>query len=268
MRSSTAAPAPPASALAQPQGEQSHIAPLPRHLAVIMDGNGRWAQQRGLSRHQGHRAGSENIRTVIEAAAERGIEYLTLYAFSTENWSRSKREVDGLLRILTRFFNRELRQLHENGVRLVHLGRLDTLSPRLQRQVTDAIELTKDNTRITVAVAFNYGSRAEIVHALQRIVADGVPADAIDERTVSSYLYTAGMPDPDLIIRTGGEVRLSNFLLWQAAYAELYSTMTYWPDFGRAEMDAALLDFARRERRFGAVPEKNGGRSSGAGRRT
>jgi undecaprenyl diphosphate synthase len=230
------------------------IRPLPRHVAIIMDGNGRWAQERGLSRQAGHRAGTENIRRIIERFAEHGIDYLTLYAFSTENWRRSKREVDGLLRILGRVINREISHLHEHGIRLRHIGRLDALPPRLQRQVADAIELTRANTRMTVSVAFNYGGRAEIVDALRRIVGDGVPPEQIDERLVARHLYTAEIPDPDLIIRTGGEMRLSNFLLWQAAYSEFYATPTYWPDFGREEIDRALRSFAARERRFGATP--------------
>ena len=237
---------------------ETPISPLPRHVAIIMDGNGRWAQQRGLSRQAGHRAGTENIRRVIERFAEHGVEYLTLYAFSTENWKRSKAEVEGLIRILGRVISREIGHFHENGIRLRHLGRLDALPSRLQKQVLDAIELTKDNTRMTLCVAFNYGSRAEIVHAVQRIVADGVPPEQIDDERIQSYLYTAGMPDPDLIIRTGGEMRLSNFLLWQAAYAELYPTQTYWPDFGRDDIDEALQTYAARERRFGAVPARNG----------
>jgi len=234
------------------------ITPLPRHVAVIMDGNGRWARERGLSRQAGHRAGTENIRRNIEHFAERGVPYLTLYAFSTENWKRSKREVEGLLRILGRVINREIGHLHENGIRLRHLGRLDALPPRLQKQVQDAIELTKNNTGMTVSVAFNYGGRAEIVHAVQQIVADGVPAAEIDEALICSYLDTAGVPDPDLIIRTGGEMRLSNFLLWQAAYAEFYATPTYWPDFGRDQIDEALRTYAARDRRFGGVPDGAG----------
>jgi undecaprenyl diphosphate synthase len=237
------------------------IAPLPRHVAVIMDGNGRWAQQRGLSRQAGHRAGTENIRRNIERFAEHGIECLTLYAFSTENWKRSRREVDGLIRILGRVINREIGHFHKNGIRLRHLGRLDALPVRLQKQVHDAIELTKDNSRMTLAVAFNYGSRMEIVEAVRRVIADGIQPDAVDEQVFASYLDTAGLPDPDLIIRTGGEMRLSNFLLWQAAYAELYSTPTYWPDFGRDEIDQALESYASRERRFGAAPAGNGKRT-------
>jgi len=246
-----------AAAVPTPAGAQTRIASLPRHVAIVMDGNGRWAKGRGLSRQAGHRAGSENIRTVVQRFAEHGVAYLTLYAFSTENWTRPKREVDGLLRILGRGISREIDHMHQHDIRVRHLGRLDTLPARLQRQVVEAIALTKDNTGMTVCVAFNYGSRAEIADALRRIVADGIAAAAVDEELVASYLYTAGMPDPDLIIRTGGELRLSNFLLWQAAYAEFYATPTYWPDFGRDEIDAALTAFAARERRFGGVADED-----------
>jgi undecaprenyl diphosphate synthase len=220
-----------------------------------MDGNGRWAQERGLSRQAGHRAGTENIRRVIEAFAKADVKYLTLFAFSTENWTRPRREVSALLKLIGRVIDRELKALDENGVRLRHLGNLDPLSPDLRRRVEQAIEQTKDNDRITVNIAFNYGGRAEIIDAVQRIVRDGVPADGIDEELFSSYLSTAGLPDADLIIRTAGEMRLSNFLLWQSAYAEYYSTPTYWPDFGTEEIERALIAFSQRQRRFGGVLE-------------
>ena len=218
-----------------------------------MDGNGRWAKQRGLSRQAGHRAGTENIRRIIQGFGERGVEVLTLYAFSTENWSRPRREVNALMRIIGRTIDREVHALHERGARLVHIGKLDPLEPSLRRKVEQAIELTKDNDRIVVALAFNYGSRAEIIDAVKRIAEEGVPADRIDESLFSSYLYTADLPDPDLIIRTAGEVRLSNFLLWQASYAELYATPTYWPDFDESEIDRALDAYAQRRRRYGGV---------------
>ncbi|MFQ5880833.1 MAG: polyprenyl diphosphate synthase, partial [Dehalococcoidia bacterium] len=179
----------------------------------------------------------------------------TLFAFSTENWGRPRKEVDHLLRLVGRVINREIKALHENGIRLLHLGRLDPLSPRVQKQVQDAIELTKNKRRMTVSVAFNYGSRAEILDAVRRIVADGVPPEHIDEALFTSYLYTSSLPDPDLIIRTAGEVRLSNFLLWQSAYAELYSTFTLWPDFGPEEVGQALGEYAHRQRHFGLVKE-------------
>jgi undecaprenyl diphosphate synthase len=239
---------------------------IPSHVAVIMDGNGRWARERGLSRQAGHRAGTENIRRIIEHCGRRGVKHLTLYAFSTENWSRPKREVSGLMQILGRVINRELKHLHENGVRLVHIGRLDGLSPKLQKQVLDAMELTKDNDRMTVAVAFNYGGRTEILDAIRRIMKDGVPPEDVDEELLSRYLYTAGLPDPDLIIRTAGEERISNFLIWQAAYAELYFTDVYWPDFGQEEIDEALRAYSRRRRRFGTVPEDEQDRPKRGGR--
>jgi len=228
---------------------------LPQHVAIIMDGNGRWAQERGLSRQAGHRAGTENIRRAIETFARYEIPVLTLYAFSTENWTRPKREVNALIRLIGHFIDRELKALHENGVRLRHLGNLDPLSPDLRRRVENAVELTKDNTRITVNIAFNYGGRSEIVEAARRIVQEGVPPERIDEALFSSYLDTAGLPDADLVIRTAGEMRLSNFLLWQSAYAEYYSTPTYWPDFGAEEIERALIAFSQRQRRFGGVVE-------------
>jgi undecaprenyl diphosphate synthase len=233
---------------------------VPRHVAIIMDGNGRWAEQRGLSRQKGHRAGTENIRRIIQTFGERGVEYLTLYAFSTENWRRPRREVNALVRLVPRVIKRELKELHKNGVRLVHIGRLDPLPDDIRHQVEKAIDLTKDNDRMTVALAFNYGGRAEILEAVQRIVQDGVPADRIDEALFERYLSTtaAGLPDPDLIIRTAGEFRLSNFLLWQSAYAEMYSTPTFWPDFDEAEIDRALAAYSMRVRRFGGVEAPNG----------
>jgi undecaprenyl diphosphate synthase len=226
---------------------------VPRHVAIIMDGNGRWAKQRGLGRKAGHEAGAENLRRVIRRFAEAGVSCLTLYAFSTENWSRPAQEVGWLLRMPNRWIKRELGNLHENGIRVRHIGRMEGLSRSLQRQVRDAEALTAGNTRMTVCIAFNYGGRAEIVDAVRRIVADGVPAERIDEEVVASRLYTAGLPDPDLIIRTAGELRLSNFLVWQGAYAEFHVADVYWPDFDDAEIDRALTAFAGRDRRFGGV---------------
>ncbi len=231
---------------------------IPRHVAIIMDGNGRWAKQRGLSRQKGHRSGAENIRRVIRAAGERGISTLTLYAFSTENWSRPRTEVSALIRLIPRFIKSELKELHENGVRLLHIGNLDTLDPKIREQVEQAMEMTKDNTRMTVALAFSYGGRDEIVHAVRRIVAERVKPEAIDDALIASHLYTTGIGDPDLVIRTGGEMRLSNFLLWQSAYAEFYSTPAYWPDFDEGEIDRALEAYGQRERRFGGVEARNG----------
>jgi undecaprenyl diphosphate synthase len=221
-----------------------------------MDGNGRWARSRGLPRLAGHRAGTENIRRVLEACVEHGIKILTLYAFSTENWGRPSAEVRGLMRILEQTIDRELPELHRNGVQLRHIGRLDGIAEGLRQKVREAIELTKDNDRIIVNVAFNYGGRTEIVDAVRRIVEAGVAPEQLDETLFSQYLYTAGLTDPDLIIRTAGELRVSNFLIWQGAYAEYYATPTYWPDFDEEELYSALLEYDRRERRFGLLSEQ------------
>ena len=227
---------------------------IPDHVAVIMDGNGRWAAQRGLRPTDGHRAGTENIRAAIEAFAERGVRCLTLFAFSTENWKRPRPEVRGLMRILSSTIDREVKPLHEAGVKLRYIGRLDALDDRLRRKIDEAIQLTSRNDRMTVCVAFNYGSRAELVDAVRRIVADGVSPDDISERMLSDYLYTRELPDPDLIIRTGGDQRVSNFLLWQAAYAEYVFSDTFWPDFCERDVDAALAAYAQRNRNFGGRP--------------
>ncbi len=226
---------------------------LPTHVAFIMDGNGRWALSRGLPRLAGHRAGVENLRRIITACVEFGVAYMTIYAFSTENWGRPLEEVKGLLFILDEVLDRELAELHKQGVKLRHIGRLEGIAPSTQKKVRDAIELTKNNTRLTLNVAFNYGGRDEIVHAIQQMLADGVKPDEVDDALVSRYLFTAGQPDPDLIIRTAGELRVSNFLLWQGAYAEYYAVDVYWPDFDKEEFRRALERFAARERRFGLV---------------
>jgi undecaprenyl diphosphate synthase len=233
------------------------LSKVPDHLAIIMDGNGRWARQRGLPRLAGHRAGTENIRPVLEACVEYGVKMLTIWAFSTENWGRPKQEVRGLLRILSDTIDRQLSELHANGVRLRHIGRLDRLPRRLQAKVRDAIALTENNERITLNVAFDYGGRAEILQAVRRIIEDGIAPEQVDEALLSQYLYTANLPDPDLVIRTSGEFRTSSFMIWQAAYAEYYITPTYWPDFGKEELYRALLDYSQRERRFGLVKAQN-----------
>ncbi len=231
---------------------------VPRHVAIIMDGNGRWAKARGLPRLAGHRAGTENLRPILEASVEFGIEILTIWAFSTENWRRPETEVRGLLGILQRMIRRELKELHKQGVRLCHIGRLDRLPPALQKQVLDAIELTRGNDRIILNVAFDYGGRSEIVQAVRRVVEAGTPAEQVDEALLSSYMYTAGQPDPDLIIRTSGELRTSGFMLWQAAYSEYYVTETFWPDFDREELQRALLAYGQRDRRYGAIKDDYG----------
>ncbi len=227
--------------------------PLPRHVAIIMDGNGRWAQQRGLPRLAGHRAGTENIRPIIEAFAEAEVPFLTLYAFSTENWLRPAEEVEGLMQILADVIDHETQTLRENGVRLRHLGRPEALSPELREKVRYAVDLTRDNQRICVNVAFNYGGRAEILDAVRALLGAGVSPDAVTEELFEDHLYTASIPDPDLIIRTAGEMRLSNFLIWQAAYSEYYATPVLWPDFGSGGVHKALLAYSRRRRRFGAL---------------
>jgi undecaprenyl diphosphate synthase len=235
------------------------------HIAIIMDGNGRWALSRGLPRMAGHRAGTENLRRVIEACIEFGIRYLTIYAFSTENWGRPQEEVAGLLHILEDVIDRELQELHDQGVQLRHIGRLDRLNPVLRDKVLYAVDFTRQNTRLVLNVAFNYGGRDEIVCAVQRMIADGVQAQDVNDQRISQYLFTAGVPDPDLIIRTSGELRGSNFLIWQGAYSEWYFTPTYWPDFDREALLKALQEFAHRERRFGKVAEAPENSASHAG---
>ena len=225
----------------------------PQHVAMIMDGNGRWALQRGLPRLAGHKAGTENLRRVIRSTVEFGVKYLTIYAFSTENWGRPAEEVNGLMLILQNVIDRELSELHKEGVQLRHIGRLEALDPAIQKKVLNAIDLTKNNDRLILNVAFNYGGRDEIVCAIQKIIKDGIPAEDITDELVNKYLFTAGVPDPDLIIRTSGELRVSNFLIWQAAYSEWYITPTFWPDFDEEEYRRALETFAHRDRRFGKV---------------
>jgi undecaprenyl diphosphate synthase len=226
---------------------------VPQHVAIIMDGNGRWAIQRRLPRLAGHKAGTENLRRVIRTTVEFGIKYLTIYAFSTENWGRPPEEVKGLMYILEDVIDRELNELNKEGVQLRHIGRLERLSPQLQEKVLDAIEVTKHNERLILNIAFNYGGRDEIVQAIQRMMKDGIPPEKVTDELVSQYLYTVGVPDPDLIIRTSGELRVSNFLIWQAAYSEWYITPTYWPDFDKEEYRRALEAFAQRDRRYGKV---------------
>ena len=226
---------------------------IPQHVAMIMDGNGRWAIQRGLPRLAGHKAGTENLRRVIRASVEFGVKYLTIYAFSTENWGRPPEEVKGLMYILEDVIDRELNELNKEGVQLRHIGRLERLAPSLQEKVLDAIEATKNNDRLVLNVAFNYGGRDEIVLAIQKMMKDGIAPEQVTDELVSQYLFTAGVPDPDLIIRTSGELRISNFMIWQAAYAEWYITPTFWPDFDREEYYRALEAFDHRDRRYGKV---------------
>jgi undecaprenyl diphosphate synthase len=236
--------------LKEPADLPEHI---PTHIAIIMDGNGRWALARGLPRLAGHRAGTENLRRIITACIEFGIRYLTIYAFSTENWGRPQEEVMGLMSIVEDVIDRELQELHDQGVQLRHIGRLDRLNPILRDKVLQAIEYTKNNDRLVLNVAFNYGGRNEIICAVQRIIQDGIKADDVTDELISRYLFTAGVPDPDLIIRTSGELRGSNFLIWQGAYCEWYFTPTYWPDFDKEQLRIALEEFSHRERRYGRV---------------
>jgi undecaprenyl diphosphate synthase len=226
---------------------------VPRHVAIIMDGNGRWAAERNLPRAIGHRAGTDNVRSIIQTCVECGVKVLTLYAFSTENWQRPYDEIEALFCILGDVIDRECEELNREGVRIRHLGTLDNVPNDLSDRIHKAIELTANNDRLLVNVAFNYGSQAEIVRAVRRIVAKGIAPEDIDANVISSHLDTAGIPDPDLIIRTAGEMRLSNFLLWQAAYAEYWCTDVYWPDFDSDRFKQALRDYGSRERRFGRV---------------
>ena len=218
-----------------------------------MDGNGRWANNRGLPRLAGHEAGGKNIRPVVKIFAGYGVKYLTLYAFSTENWNRPRVEVAGLLSLLGKKIDQETQTFHQENIRLVHLGRLDNLSKRLKEKVKAALELTKNNTGLTLCLAFDYGGRDEIVQAARRMASAGIPGDNIDESVLARYLYSPDIPDPDLVIRTGGETRLSNFLLWQAAYSELYFTPVLWPDFGHKDVEEAFSEYKRRQRRFGKI---------------
>lgn len=228
---------------------------IPTHIAIIMDGNGRWALSRGLPRLAGHRAGTENLRRVIEACIEFGVRYLTIYAFSTENWGRPFEEVQGLMRILEDVIDRELQELNDQGVQIHHIGRLEDLRPSLRAKVLQAVEYTKNNDSLILCVALNYGGRDEIVCAIKRLIENGVKAEEVTDSLVSRYLFTAGVPDPDLIIRTSGELRGSNFLIWQGAYSEWYFTPTYWPDFDKNELARAIDEYKHRQRRFGRVAQ-------------
>ncbi len=227
---------------------------LPNHIAIIMDGNGRWAECHGLPRFQGHLAGLERARSLIRYLHNKyHIKYLTLYGFSTENWSRPRDEVSGILGIFAEIIDQEALAFHKQGIKLCHLGRLEELPPGLQKSIKRSIELTKNNTGMTFSLAFNYGGRIEILEAVRRIVAENIPPQNIDENLFDNYLYTAGIPAVDLLIRTGGEFRISNFLLWQSAYSEYYFTDVFWPDFNEKEIDKALLSYRQRQRRFGGL---------------
>jgi undecaprenyl diphosphate synthase len=244
--------------LDQDASRQSRSAAAPpRHVGVIMDGNGRWAAARGLPRFEGHRRGVEAVRRAVRAAIDTGVRYLTVYSFSTENWRRPPDEVADLIGLLKRFIRNDLADLHRNGVRVRVIGARDDLAGELRQLLTDAEQLTKDNDRLTLVVAFNYGGRQEILEAARRLArlaaAGELDPSTISQQTLSAALHTVGIPDPDLIIRTSGEQRLSNFLLWQAAYAEFVFLPIHWPDFDRAAFDSALAQFANRDRRYGGV---------------
>ena len=236
-----------------PEQSAEKLNKIPTHIAIIMDGNGRWAAARGLPRLAGHRAGTENLRRVIRACVEFGIQYLTIYAFSTENWGRPKEEVDGLMQIVEDVIDKELGELDKEGVQLRHIGRLEHVNPSLRDKVLSAVEQTKNNTRLKLNIAFNYGGRDEIVCAIRAMLDNGVKPDDVTEPLISQYMFTAGIPDPDLIVRTSGEMRISNFLIWQSAYSEWYVTNSYWPDFDKEELRKALVDYNQRERRFGRL---------------
>ena len=229
---------------------------IPAHVAIIMDGNGRWAKERGLPRLAGHRAGTQNLRTIIRAAAKLGIKQLTFYAFSTENWARPQDEVNGLMDLLAEFLESEIQELHKEGARLLHIGHLEGLGSVLQKKVENAIELTKNNTKIDVILAFNYGGRDEIVCAVKKLIQAGTPAEEVNIQSLSDAMFTTGIPDPDIVIRTSGEQRTSNFLVWQSVYSEWFFPKTYWPDFSEADLVHILEDFNKRDRRFGGLSKK------------
>jgi undecaprenyl diphosphate synthase len=243
----------PPDSLDVPLARQLNPEQMPAHVAVIMDGNGRWATQRHLPRVEGHRAGIAGVREIVEASARLGIGALTLYVFSVENWKRPRAEVATLMMLLKRYLRQELGTLIDNNLRFLVIGRPDDLEPELQRELGAAVRRTADNTGMRLNVALNYGGRAEIVEAARRAIREGIAADALDEQRFGDLLYTAGQPDPDLLIRTSGEMRLSNFLLWQIAYAEIYVTETFWPDFRTRHLLNAILAYQKRDRRYGGI---------------
>ncbi len=232
---------------------------LPKHVAIIMDGNGRWAKKKRLPRIEGHRAGSKSVKEVVETSARLGIKYLTLYAFSKENWKRPKKEISTLWKLLEDYLKREDKVLVKNNLKLKVIGQIEEIPVHVRRELTRVEELTKNNTRMDVILALNYGGRAEIVDAAKKIMLDkNIEPESLTEKMFSSYLYTSGIPDPDLLIRTGGEQRISNFLLWEIAYSEIWITPTFWPDFRKKHIMHAIVEFQKRERRFGDIhPPEN-----------
>ena len=239
---------------------RSHLKNVPKHIAIIMDGNGRWAKERGLPRIAGHREGINSVREITRICGEIGVKYLTLFTFSTENWNRPKREVKALMTLLLSTIKKEIKELHKNNVKFSTIGDISILPKSTERGIKEGIELTFNNSGLNLILALNYGSRQEILSAVNNIISDinkkDIEIDSIDENIFSSYLYTNNCPDPDLLIRTSGELRISNFLLWQSAYTEMYLTDTYWPSFRENELFQAILDFQNRERRFGKTSEQ------------
>ncbi len=240
--------------------EKINLESLPKHISIIMDGNGRWAKQKGFLRAFGHEEGTKAVRDVVEGSAELGIENLTLYAFSTENWNRPKLEVDTLMRLLVSSLKKEIKTLIKNNIKLNAIGNLNTLPKKAQKELNEVIEKTKNNNRMTLTLALSYGSREELVHAVkditQKVKNEELSIDAIDESIINQHLYTQNLPDVDLLIRTSGEQRISNFLLWQIAYAELYFSTILWPDFRREDLYEAIYNYQTRERRFGKTSEQ------------
>jgi undecaprenyl diphosphate synthase len=230
---------------------------IPTHIAIIMDGNGRWAKARGLPRIEGHRVGTEAVRRLVRACIDFGIQYLTIYAFSTENWARPQEEVNGLMMLLETVVVNELDELHLEGVRIRHIGRLESLPAGLRDKIKRAVEITRGNKKMVFTIAWNYGGRDEIIWAIQNIIRDGVKPEEVTEKLVSSYLFTSDVPDPELLIRTSGELRLSNFLLWQTAYSEWVVSPVFWPDFDKEDLRKAIIEYGNRDRRFGKVSNEN-----------
>lgn len=230
---------------------------IPHHIAIIMDGNARWAAQHGLSIAEGHRAGYENIERIVRAMVQRGVKEATLFAFSTENWDRPTDEVEAIMELASEGVTRGVQRFHAEGVKLRHVGYGKRLSPALVGKINEAEELTRNNDRFSLNLAFDYGGRHEIVNAIKKIITDGVSVESIDESLVGRYLFTDGIPDPDMIVRTGGEYRISNFMIWQSAYSEFYSSSAMWPEFDEGELDKAIDAYSRRQRRFGRRPVKH-----------
>jgi undecaprenyl diphosphate synthase len=230
-----------------------NISSLPTHVAIVPDGNGRWAEKRGLPRLSGHREGVLNMMRIIQYISDYPIKYITFYGFSTENWNRPEAEVKGLFKLVEHFVDEQLHKIHEKNIKIRHIGRLEGLPDSLQNKIQQAVSLTANNTGLTLGIAWNYGGRAEIVDAITKLMADPNKPQQLDEKSFARYLYTGDMPDVDLLIRTANEMRLSNFLLWQAAYSEYHFTDVLWPDFGKKDIDKALLDYSQRNRRFGGL---------------